>query len=105
MRKSAPTEDVERTLVAFINKANIFCVAMNNVTDGNSNQHKEVYNAGALICPKCCVEYVEIEFDFEFNGTVLHNVKALKCPSCKEEIFTPEQYDVITSRIKEKTEI
>lgn len=61
---------------------------------------KEPLKAGALICPTCCVEYVEVEFDFEFDGVVLHNVKALKCPICGEELFTPEQYSVIQKRFQ-----
>jgi YgiT-type zinc finger domain-containing protein len=50
------------------------------------------------------VEYVEVEFDFEFEGVVLHNVKALRCPACEEEVFTPEQYDAIRKRISDLTE-
>jgi len=57
--------------------------------------------AGALFCPVCCVEYVEVEFDLEVDGEVLHSVKALRCPACEEERFTPEQYDSITKRISE----
>lgn len=56
--------------------------------------------AGALLCPTCCVEYVEVEFDFEVDGAVLHNVKALRCPACEEEVFTPEQYEEIRKKIK-----
>jgi YgiT-type zinc finger domain-containing protein len=41
------------------------------------------------------VEYVEVEFDLEVDGLILHNVKALRCPSCEEEAFTPEQCDAI----------
>jgi hypothetical protein len=43
----------------------------------------------------CCVEYVEVEFDFEVDGVVLHNVKALRCPSCEQEVFTQEQIEAI----------
>lgn len=57
--------------------------------------------AGALLCPACCVEYVEVEFDFEVDGVVLHNVKALCCPSCEEEQFTPEQVKAILKRISQ----
>jgi hypothetical protein len=49
------------------------------------------------------VEYVEVEFDAEFDGVILHNVKALKCPSCKEEVFTDEQQDIINKRISDAT--
>jgi len=57
--------------------------------------------AGALLCPACCVEYVEVEFDFEVDGVILHNVKALRCPACEEEQFTPEQVEAIKKRINE----
>jgi hypothetical protein len=56
--------------------------------------------AGALLCPTCCVEYVEVEFDFEVDGVMLHNVKALRCPECEEELFTPQQVEAIKKRIK-----
>jgi hypothetical protein len=55
--------------------------------------------ASALLCPICCVEYVEVEFDFEDDGVILHNVKALRCPCCGEEVFTPKQVEVIKKRI------
>jgi YgiT-type zinc finger domain-containing protein len=47
----------------------------------------------------CCVEFVEVEFDFEVDGVILQNVKALRCPTCEEEVFTPEQYEAIIKRI------
>ncbi len=55
--------------------------------------------AGALLCPACCVEYVEVEFDLDVEDVVLHNVKALRCPSCEEEQFTPEQVEEIKKRV------
>ena len=55
--------------------------------------------ANALLCPACCVEYSEVEFDFEAEGVVLHNVKALQCPACKEELFTEEQIETIKKRL------
>ncbi len=55
--------------------------------------------AGALICPKCCVEYQEAEVDIDCDGTVLHNVKVLQCPNCGEELFTPEQHSLVLARI------
>jgi hypothetical protein len=58
--------------------------------------------ASALLCPVCCVEYVEVEFDLEVEGVVLHNVKALRCPACREERFTPEQCEVIAKRISDE---
>jgi hypothetical protein len=56
--------------------------------------------AGALICPTCCVEYVEVEFDVDFDGDILRNVKALRCPVCNEEVFTPEQHEEISKKIQ-----
>jgi hypothetical protein len=60
--------------------------------------------AGALMCPKCCVEYLEVEVDFEDGGTVLHDVKVLRCPTCEEELFTPEQYNTIKERLRNATQ-
>lgn len=51
-------------------------------------------------CPKCAMEYVEVEVDFEYGAVILRNVKALRCPTCKEELFTPEQYGAIRERIR-----
>jgi YgiT-type zinc finger domain-containing protein len=45
------------------------------------------------------VEYVEVEFDFEVDGVILNNVKALRCPACEEEVFTPQQVEEIRKRI------
>lgn len=52
------------------------------------------------MCPVCCVEYLEMEVDFEFEGAVLRDVKMLRCPVCQEELFTPEQQDSIKTRIQ-----
>jgi hypothetical protein len=60
--------------------------------------------ANAILCSVCCVEYIEVEFDFELNGIVLHNVKALRCPTCREEVFTPEQVEDIRKRSVSTTE-
>ncbi|MGD0996090.1 MAG: hypothetical protein ABR909_11275 [Candidatus Bathyarchaeia archaeon] len=65
----------------------------------NSPNKPRSIRASALLCPTCCVEYVEVEFDFELDGVILHNVKALRCPACEEEVFTPEQYEAIRKRI------
>jgi hypothetical protein len=65
----------------------------------NSPNKQIVAKAGALLCPTCIVEYVEVEFDFEVDGVILHNVKALRCPECEEETFTPEQFEAIIKRI------
>jgi hypothetical protein len=64
---------------------------------------REVLGAGAIVCPICCVEYIEVEFEFEFDGIILRNVKALKCPICQEEIFTPAQYDAIQDQLRSST--
>jgi hypothetical protein len=55
--------------------------------------------AGALLCPKCLVEYVEIEVDFEYDNIIMRRVKVLRCPLCQEELFTPEQHNTIMERI------
>ena len=65
----------------------------------NSPNKPKGIRANALLCPTCCIEYVEVEFDFAVDGFILHNVKALKCPKCEEEVFTPEQYEAIRKRI------
>jgi len=55
--------------------------------------------ANAFLCPSCCVEYIEIEFDFESDGIILHDVKALCCPNCREEQFTTKQLEDIEKRL------
>ncbi len=60
---------------------------------------KETLKAGALLCPVCCVEYIEIEVDFDVDGTILNNIKLLKCPICQDEQFTPEQQKEIEKRL------
>ena len=67
----------------------------------NSSGQGSGTKANALLCPVCCVEYVGVEFDLEVDSIVLHNVKALKCPACGEERFTPEQYEAITKRVSD----
>ena len=56
--------------------------------------------AGALMCPSCCVEYVEVQFDCEFDGVLLRDVKALKCPRCEEEVFSPQQQEDIKKKLE-----
>ena len=51
-------------------------------------------------CPKCDVDYVEVDVDFDYGNIILRKVKALRCPRCEEELFTPEQYRVIRERIR-----
>ena len=55
----------------------------------NSPNKPAAAKAGALLCPSCCVELVEVEFDLEVDGVILHNVKALQCPDCGEEHLLP----------------
>lgn len=50
-------------------------------------------------CPRCDTDYVEVEVDFEYGNIILRNVKALRCPKCRQELFTPEQYRDIRERI------
>jgi hypothetical protein len=57
--------------------------------------------AGALLCPSCCVEFVEVQFDCEIDGVVLRDVKALRCPRCEEEVFTPEQQQAIAKKLSQ----
>lgn len=73
-------------------KLGLKCLDKNSLSKDNGTK------ANALLCPSCCVEYVEVEFDFEVDGTILHNVKALRCPECEEEVFTPEQVESIMKR-------
>jgi hypothetical protein len=52
------------------------------------------------VCPKCNKECQEVTVDYEYQGVVLRDVKALRCPGCKEELFTLEQYDAIRDRLR-----
>ena len=58
----------------------------------NSHNKTSGTKANALLCPHCCVEYDNIEIDLVFEGVILHNVKALRCPVCLQEQLTPERY-------------
>jgi hypothetical protein len=62
------------------------------------NQEQTI-KAGALLCPVCCVEYIETGADLEIDGTILHNIKVLRCPSCQDEQFTPEQQAEIERKL------
>jgi hypothetical protein len=64
----------------------------------NSASKPKANKAGALLCPNCFIEYIEVTFDCEVDGVVLHDVKALKCPRCQEEVFSPEQQEEIQKR-------
>jgi YgiT-type zinc finger domain-containing protein len=68
--------------------------------DNNRDNPAEVtIKAGTLMCPVCCVKYAEIKVDFEYEGSILHNVKMLQCPVCHEEILNLEQHEAIKTRI------
>jgi hypothetical protein len=67
--------------------------------DTKSRNNHQGTKANALLCPTCCVEYVEVQFDLEVDGVVLHDVKALRCPACEQELFTPEQTQTINKRV------
>jgi hypothetical protein len=41
------------------------------------------------------VEYVEVGVDFDVEGTILREVKVLRCPICQDEQFTAEQQQQI----------
>jgi len=65
----------------------------------NSPSKQNSVKANALLCPVCCVEYVEIEIDFEVDGVILRNIKALRCPTCEDEAFTPEQLEAVRNKL------
>jgi hypothetical protein len=67
-------------------------------------QHEEAVKAGALLCPVCCVEYLEAEEDFEVEGAVLRGIKVLRCPVCLEEQFSPEQQAILEKQLGKKTD-
>jgi len=73
---------------------------LKKMANNRSAKHEAAIKAGALLCPKCCVEYQEVEIDIEFDGKVLHNVKVLRCPACEEELFTPAQHNAIIAHIR-----
>ena len=70
------------------------------MTHNHESKHQENVKAGALLCPVCCVEYVEVVVDFDIDGVILKNVKALRCPVCQEEQFTEQQRDAVEERLR-----
>lgn len=56
------------------------------------------------VCPKCNKQCEEVTIDYEYQGVVLRNTKALRCPNCKEEVFTLEQYEAIRTRLRNITQ-
>jgi len=65
----------------------------------NQKPNSENFKAGALVCPCCFVGYEELEVDFEYEGDILHRIKILRCPVCREELFTPEQQDILQAKL------
>jgi len=63
-------------------------------------KHEDNLKAGALLCPICCVEYIEVEVDFDVDGEILQNVKILRCPVCQEEQFTQQQQEAIEQKLR-----
>ena len=63
-------------------------------------KHEDNLKAGALLCPVCCVEYIEVEADFDVEGVVLRNIKLLRCPVCQEEQFTQQQQDAFEQELR-----
>jgi hypothetical protein len=68
--------------------------------DTTDAKHEQILKAGALMCPVCCVEFLEVDIDFEADGIILRNVKMLRCPICQDEQFTPEQQDAIQEQLQ-----
>ena len=64
-------------------------------------KNQQTLKAGALLCPVCCIEFLEVEIDFEIDGVVLHDVKVLRCPVCQDEQFTPEQQKAIEEKLRD----
>jgi hypothetical protein len=62
-------------------------------------KNQQILKAGALLCPVCCVEFLEIEIDFEIDGVIVRDVKVLRCPVCQDEQFTPEQQKAIEEKL------
>jgi hypothetical protein len=62
---------------------------------------EETIKAGALLCPVCCIAYIEMEADFEIDGTIIHNVKVLHCPICQDEQLAPQQQQEIEKKLQE----
>jgi hypothetical protein len=73
------------------------------VTNDSKPKGEVTLKAGALMCPVCCVELIEVEVDFDVDGVVLRDVKVLRCPICQEEQFSPEQLEAIGARLGNET--
>ena len=66
----------------------------------SETENAQSLKAGALLCPVCCVEYIEVQIDLDIDGFVLENVEALRCPICQEEQFTRQQQETIEKRLR-----
>jgi hypothetical protein len=66
------------------------------------HRNENTVKAGALICPTCCVEFIEVEVDFEVDGEIFHNIKVLRCPVCQDEQFTPQQQEQIEKQLRDQ---
>jgi hypothetical protein len=67
----------------------------------SETKHEDGLKAGALLCPVCCVQYIEVEVDFDVDGVILQNVKVLRCPVCQEEQFTQQQQEAVEKRLRD----
>ncbi|MFB3888491.1 MAG: hypothetical protein ACE14S_03305 [Candidatus Bathyarchaeia archaeon] len=70
------------------------------MTRSHDPKNEPALKAGALLCPVCCVEYIEAEVDFEVDGKTLRHVKVLRCPVCEDEQFTPQQREVMAKWLR-----
>jgi hypothetical protein len=61
--------------------------------------NERAIKAGALLCPVCCVELIDVKADFDLDGEVLHDVKILRCPVCQEEQLGEQQYSAVEKKI------
>ena len=57
-----------------------------NAQKRKRNFDRKNIKSGAMLCPFCYVQYKEVEVDFEVYGTILYNVKIVKCPSCGDHV-------------------
>ncbi len=72
------------------------------LTGKNDSSSGTTVKAGALMCPMCCVEYIEVKVDFEYDNVVLHDIAILRCPVCHEELFSPEQQAAFEELLQHK---
>lgn len=51
-------------------------------------------------CPKCEVEYEEMEGNFEQFGVMIQGIGRLECPICHHRVFRGNEVDKIQESIK-----